>query len=222
MDPNSLAIISNRFRESGILNIEPLVRIFTNQVDQCNVVHKLLNVLLKLENEDHYLLILFLNSQPDKNGLSRAHKLFNRPIRTNLPSAKPQPKPSPTNTAIETETQNRLSTLKPGDAVRIITEAKTQDKNGSVIAPNDRPSSYNVLNGKGNLITRNRHHLIPTNEKVIVRLNYDNITEPNETTSQKNVVPARTDIPSNITTPPVRTKSGRIKKPYISSQISPN
>ena len=33
MDPNSLAIISNRFRESGILNIEPLVRIFTNQVD---------------------------------------------------------------------------------------------------------------------------------------------------------------------------------------------
>ena len=38
----------------------------------------------KLANEDHYLSILFLNSQPDENGLSPAHKLFNRPIRTNL------------------------------------------------------------------------------------------------------------------------------------------
>ena len=36
--------------------------------------------------------------------LSQAHKLFNRPICTNLPSAKPQPKPSTTNTAIEPET----------------------------------------------------------------------------------------------------------------------
>ena len=34
MEPNSLAIISNRFREPRILNIEPLVRIFTNQMDQ--------------------------------------------------------------------------------------------------------------------------------------------------------------------------------------------
>ena len=76
----------------------------------------------KLANEDHYLSILFLNSQPDENGLSPAHKLFNCPIRTNLPSAKPQPKPSTTNTAIEPETQNRLSTLKSGDTVRIRTD----------------------------------------------------------------------------------------------------
>ena len=33
MDPNSLAIISNRFGEPTILNIEPLVHIFTNQID---------------------------------------------------------------------------------------------------------------------------------------------------------------------------------------------
>ena len=59
----------------------------------------------KLTNEDYYLSILFLNSQTDEIGLSPAHKLLNRPIRTNLPSAKPQPKPSTTNTAIEPETQ---------------------------------------------------------------------------------------------------------------------
>ena len=41
----------------------------------------------KLANEDHYLSILFLDSQPDENGLPPAHKLFNRPIRTNLRSA---------------------------------------------------------------------------------------------------------------------------------------
>ena len=167
----------------------------------------------KLANEDHYLSILFLNSQPDENRLSPPHKLFNRPIRTNLPSAKPQPKPSTTNTAIEPQTQNRLSTLKPGDTVRIRTdEEKTWDKKGSVIAPNDRPRSYNVLNDKGNLIVRNPHHFIPTNKKFIVKHDYDNIIEPSETTSKKTFLQTKTDIPSNITTPPVRTKSGRINE----------
>ena len=33
MDLNSLAIISNRFWEPGILNIEPLVCIVINQMD---------------------------------------------------------------------------------------------------------------------------------------------------------------------------------------------
>ena len=80
-------------------------------------------------------------------------------------------------------------------------------KKGSVIAPNDRPRSYNVLNEKG-------CHLIPTNEKLIVKHVYDNIIKPSKTTSQETVIQARTEVPSNITTSPVRTKSGRIvKKP---------
>ena len=159
--------------------------------------------------------ILFLNSQPDENGLSPAHKLFNRPIRTSLPSAKPQPKPSTTNTAIEPETQNHLSILKPGDTIRIKTDKeKTWDKKGSVIATNDCCCSYNILNEKGNLIITNHHHLIPTNEKFIVKHNYDNIIEPSKTTSQKFFVQTKTNIPSNITTPLVRTKSRHIiKKP---------
>ena len=99
-----------------------------------------------------------MNSLPDKYGLSPAHKLFSHLICTNLPSAEPQPKPSITNTTIKPETQNCLSTLKPGDTIRIRTnKEKTWDKKGSVIAPNDRPRWYNVLNEKGNLIIRNRH-----------------------------------------------------------------
>ena len=132
----------------------------------------------------------FMNSQPDKNGLPPAHKLFNRPFLTNLPSATPQPKPSTTNTATETETLNCLST----------------------IAPNDHPRSYNVLNERGNLINRTRRHLISTNEKFIVKHNYDDIIEPRETAPQKTLVQTKSDIPSNSTTPPVRTKSGRISK----------
>ena len=106
-------------------------------------------------------------------------------------------------------------TLKPRDTVRIGTEEeKTWDKKGSVITPNNPPRSYNVLNKKGNLIIRNCRNLIPTNEKSIVKHDYDNIIEPSETTSRQTVVQARTDLPSSITAPPVRTKSGRIiRKP---------
>ena len=130
-----------------------------------------------------------MNSQPDQNGLSLAHKLFNRSIRTNLPSVKPQPKSSTSKTAIESKTRNRLSTLKLGDTVKIRTdEEKTWGKKGSIIAPNDRPRSYNVLNEKGNLIIRNRRNLILTNEKLIVKHDYDNIIEPSETLSRKTVV----------------------------------
>ena len=123
-----------------------------------------------------------MNSQPDENGLSPAHKLFNNPIRTNLPSVKPQPRPA-TKTAIEPETQNHLSTSKPRDTIRIRTNnEKTWNKKGSVIAPNDRPHSYNSLYEKGNLIIRNRCHLIPTSKKFIIKHDYDNIIEPSETT----------------------------------------
>ena len=77
-----------------------------------------------------------MNSQPDENGLSPAHKLFSCPICTNQPSLKLQPKPSTTKTANEGETQNCLSTLKPGDTVRIRTnEEKTWDNKGSIIVP---------------------------------------------------------------------------------------
>ena len=164
---------------------------------------------------NNYLLILFLNSQPDKSGLSPVHKLFSHPTHSNLPSLKPQLKPSTTKKAIEPETQKYLSTLKPGDTVTIRTdEEKTWVKKGSDIAPNDVPRSCNVLNEKGNLIIRKRRHLIATNEKFIVNHDYDNIIESSETTSPKTVVQARTDINSNITAPPVKTKSGRIiRKP---------
>ena len=81
----------------------------------------------KLANEGHFLSILFLNSQPDENWLSPAHKLFNHPISTNQLSIKLQPKPSITKTP-------ELSIIE-----------KTWDKKRSVIAPDNHSCSFNVL-----------------------------------------------------------------------------
>ena len=75
----------------------------------------------KLANEDHYLSILFLNSQPEENGYSSTYRLVNRRIHIILYSVKPRPKFSTTKTAIEAETQNKLATLKSGDIIRIRT-----------------------------------------------------------------------------------------------------
>ena len=84
---------------------------------------------------------------------------------------------------MEPEIQNRLLTLKPGTTARIRTdEERAWDKTGSVIAQNDCSRSCNVLNKKGNLIVRNDRHLIPRNEKFIVKHDYENIIEPSEIT----------------------------------------
>ena len=160
---------------------------------------------VKLANEGHYYLsLLFLNSQPDKIGLSLAHNLFN------CPSLKAQPSPFITKIEIEPEIQNRLPTLKSADTISIRTDKEeTWDKKESGIARNDHPRSYNVLNEKDNLIIRNRHHIIPTNEKFIVRHDYEYIKKPSETILRKTIVPLRTDIPSNIPAPSARAKSRR-------------
>ena len=43
----------------------------------------------KYDQQDEYLALLFLNSQPNENGISPAQKLFNRQLHTNLPLVKP-------------------------------------------------------------------------------------------------------------------------------------
>ena len=38
----------------------------------------------------------------------------------------------------------------------------------------NRPQSYNILNERGNVLARNRCHLIPTTEKFNIKHDYDN------------------------------------------------
>ena len=43
----------------------------------------------KWDQQDKYLALLYLNSQPNENGISPVQKLFNHQLHTNLPSIKP-------------------------------------------------------------------------------------------------------------------------------------
>ena len=69
-----------------------------------------------------------------------------------------------------------------------------------------------ALNKKGNLIIRNRRHLILTNKKFNVKYNYENIIQPNEITSPKTIAPPRTDISSNTVAPLGNQKDVWIKR----------
>ena len=78
----------------------------------------------KYDQQDEYLALLFLNSQPNENGISPAQKLFNRQIRNNLPPAKPLlPQNSfVTETPRPRKTTHSLPNIPQGNAVRICTD----------------------------------------------------------------------------------------------------
>ena len=90
----------------------------------------------KYDQQDEYLALLFLNSQPNENGISPAQKLFNRQLRTNLPSVKallPQ-NSFVTETPRPRKTTHSLPNISQGNAVRIRTdEQNLWDKKGIAI-----------------------------------------------------------------------------------------
>ena len=136
-------------------------------------------------NEDLYLALLTLNSTPDDKGFSPAFKLMGRKVRTNLPSAKmndanisAQQKPVGVDIANRkpVEGGKDLNPIKPGCTVRIRTDKQSDwmDK-GVVVQKCPEPRSYLVKNQKGNVVRRNRKHLLPTKEKYEVQINYDDL-----------------------------------------------
>ena len=88
------------------------------------------------DQQDEYLALLFLNSQPNENGISPAQKLFNRQLRTNQPSVRPLlPQNSfVTETPRPHKTTHSLPNISQGNTVRIRTnEQIIWDKKGIVI-----------------------------------------------------------------------------------------
>ena len=182
----------------------------------------------KYDEQDEYLALLFLNSQPNENGTSPSQKLFNRQLRTNLPSVKPLlPQNSfVTETPRPRKTTHSLPNISQGNTIRIRTdEQNLWDKKGIVIKQNNRPRSYDVLNENGNVMIRNRRHLIPTNEKFTEKFSYDNIIPPT-TKSPESIAPLQTanspkPVTSSTTINPSKpiapnetkvTRSGRVSK----------
>ena len=94
------------------------------------------------DQQDEHLTLLFQNSQPNENGISPAQKLFNRQLRTNLPSVKPLlPQNSfVTETPRPQKTTHSLLNISQGNIVRIRTdEQNLWDKKDIVIKQNNQP-----------------------------------------------------------------------------------
>ena len=102
----------------------------------------------KYDQQDECLALLFLNSQPNKYGISPAKKLLMPQIRTNLPL---NPQYSfITETPRPRKTTHSLPNIRQGNSVRVRTdEQNLWDKNGIVIKENKRLRSYNVLKKNG-------------------------------------------------------------------------
>ena len=150
-------------------------------------------VMLKAEEngEDPYLGLLNLNATPLNSGLSPAEMMFNRRIRTLLPSMRMSPVQSaaPSKTSIRERYNQGSVNLKPipNDAtVRIYSkEKKDWSKKGRIVNKSAQPRSYKVLQENGNVIRRNRRHLIPSNETFEPKIDYDAIFDSINATDNK-------------------------------------
>ena len=175
--------------------------------------------------QDVHLALLTLNTTPSRDGKSPAFKLFNRNPRTPLPSIIPNKSHLiPTNHKIKQHHDrhaNNLQELAPGAAVRMRIDSDTSWKEtGKIIERCQQPRSYLVLNSKGNIVRRNRRHLLPTTETFKVQANYDQLpTTPNETTLAQNPKPSSTQ-PSSAKEKQKQsdttiTRSGRQSRPPV-------
>ena len=169
----------------------------------------------KLNSEDHFLAMLSLNSQSDQNGTSPAEKLFGHKLRTALPLLIPFTQSTTTEKHTVTHNLKRnLPEIAPGTTVQIRTnEQNPWDKKGIVVSQNNRPRSYDILNERGNILARNRRHLIPTTKKFNIKHDYGNAIPVSSTSTQPNLMIDNQHEKAKLEDV-YRTKSGRIvKKP---------
>eukprot|EP00112_Aurelia_sp_Birch-Aquarium-sp1_P007987 Seg1872.1 transcript_id=Seg1872.1/GoldUCD/mRNA.D3Y31 product="putative protein K02A2.6" protein_id=Seg1872.1/GoldUCD/D3Y31 len=128
--------------------------------------------------EDPYLALLVLNTIPGSDGISPAIRLFNRNPRTLLPSLIQHPPSVSANRAKRPDNRNTkdLPSIRPGSVVRMRVPGDKDWRNkGKVIEKSKEPRSYRVLNEKGNIVRRNRRHLIPCHDRFSIQHDYDPI-----------------------------------------------
>lgn len=128
--------------------------------------------------EDPYLALLVLNTIPGSDGISPAIRLFNRNPRTLLPSLIQHPPSVSANRTKRPDNRNTkdLPSIRPGSVVRMRVPGDKDWRNkGKVIEKSKEPRSYRVLNEKGNIVRRNRRHLIPCHDRFSIQHDYDPI-----------------------------------------------
>ena len=118
-----------------------------------------------VNKEDPALALLALRTTPGKYNTTPAQKLMGRTLRTNLPSIKPPLKTSrpttmsKTTTAHYNDSAQNLPVLHPGDNVRL-RDGRNWSREGTVVVTDQNPRSYHVRTETGNVLRRNRRHLI--------------------------------------------------------------
>ena len=123
-------------------------------------------------NEDVYLAMLALKTTPLSDGFSPAAKLFGRNIRTNLPSAEEEEGIIKQKTSEKVNLKEKeIKPINPGTTVRLRTDKqKDWTEKGVIVEKTSKPRSYMVQNSKGNIVRRNRKHLLPTKERFEVQI----------------------------------------------------
>ena len=122
-----------------------------------------------VNKEDPALALLALRTTPGKDNTTPAQKLMGRTLRTNLPSIKPPLKTSRPTTMSKATTAHynasaqNLPVLHPGDNVRL-RDGRNWSREGTVVVPDQNPRSYHVRTETGNVLRRNRRHLIKINK----------------------------------------------------------
>ena len=136
-------------------------------------------------SEDPYLTLLILNTTPGADGVSPAMHLFNHQPRTTLPSlnmthisstSKINPKE-----IVKSYNQHAkdLPDITPGTVVRLRKPGEKQwNQIGKVVEKCPKPRAYRILNSKGNIVRRNRRHLLPCKDKFHIQNDQDDYTEP--------------------------------------------
>ncbi len=140
-----------------------------------------------------------LNTTPGNDGNSPAYKMYHPNLRTTFPTGAVPPFNliSKVKDAYDQHARN-LKSFKPGTTVRIRTDKQQSwSQKGRAVQKCRELRTYIVLNEKGNMVRRNRRHLLPTQEPFKVAGNYDD----------PHISPAHDG--NNSSTPSTTSKYGR-------------
>ena len=143
-------------------------------------------------NEDPYLTLLILNKTPGSDGVSPAMRLFNHKPRSmllSLNSSHALTSPKTVAKGIK-ESYNQhaknLPDIITGTVVCMRVPGERQwDEIGKVVAKCQEPRTYCILNSKGNIVRRNRRHLLPCKDKFHIQIDHTEL--PGSTQKRSNL-----------------------------------
>ena len=122
-------------------------------------------------------------------GKTPARMFYQRQLRTIIPSAVPHKsvsksvkKPYP----IKHPKDFSLPELKPGDNVRL-RKGKIWSRKGKIIEKLKQPRSYNVRVGNGNILRRNRRHIMKTKEDF--EFSSEDVSSDETSTAERTLLP---------------------------------